>query len=280
MRRGDALFRALFLVQFSFLAFTCMRMRKKILPIPHIIHQMHVTHDRLSTVERQLSDGCQRLNKDFAYRFWTDAAIDAFVKNHFPNDYAWWKVMEPPIKRADTSRYMLLYTFGGVYIDLDVECISPLSKAIASLPKGTAWVGGFPEPFQLMSSPRNAFWLHMIRHVEDTVQNKDAWTSSGPAGLNDAIVDYVRGRDVIVPWKTSVHHEEWTKNAPVPWFYNKSIVTKRRHGDNVGIGFWPNQLVDPGACAESKHCPNESCASVWPWALYAHHCIGSWRVMS
>ena len=41
--------------------------------------------------------------------------------DHYPHD----------INRADMRKYIILYVYGGVYADLDVECVKPLYNLTA-----------------------------------------------------------------------------------------------------------------------------------------------------
>ena len=257
-------------------------------PFPKVLHQMHASLSRLSALEVLLSERCRRVNSDFEYRFWTDESIDAFIAQHYAADHGWWSSMAPPIKRADTSRYFLLHFYGGAYVDLDVDCIRPISHVAWDLPSGTAWLGGYPEPFQIMSDAGNAFWLAMVEGIRSTLDNADPWYTTGPHALNEAAKRYVaqHGRGVLMPWRTYNTAPAWLEfigqgsNMSVPWFEDNHRLPNdnRTDGAGVGLGFWPNQVVDPGACAGSKQCDNDDCSSRWPQALYAHRCTGTWRV--
>jgi len=273
-------------------------------PFPKRLHQIHANRSALSPEDVRLSSHCAALNDDFEYTFWNDSAVDELVRSRFPSDYGWWRSMEPPIKRIDASRYFILHAHGGAYIDFDVECVSRLRDVVADCPPGAAWLGGYPEPFQLMSDVGAEFWLHMLAHVRATLANLDAWTTTGPSGLNDAAKSYVAERgeaEVVVPFRSLRADAAWLAFAEgahesVPWFVHNFRLPgwqPRPSGFKAGLGFLPNQargsgsaslpagsrtqVVDPGACAGSKDCPGGLCAPKWPVALYAHHCKGTWR---
>ena len=220
-------------------------------PFPRVLHQMHATLERLSPLEKLLAERCKAVNADFEYRFWSDAAMDAFVAREYPQQHEWWHAMTPFIKKADTSRYLLMHYFGGAYVDLDVDCINPISRIAADLPRGTAWIGGYPEPFQLMSDRGNAFWLFMVERIRGSLANQEAWTSTGPSGLNDAAKAYVqlKGRGVLMPFVSCNLDPAWLaflgdSNQSVPWFVDNVKLPNdtRRDGGGVGLGFWPNQV--------------------------------------
>lgn len=256
-----------------------------------VMHQMHASIEALSPLERRLSDGCRTINEDrlWTYIFWNDSDIDVFVRTLHPKVYPWWHGMKPVIKKIDTSRYLLMHTYGGAYMDVDVECITPLEPIFADLPRNVAWFGGYPEPMQLLSTgTNNPFWLFMVSQIKKTLHVSDAWTTSGPAGLNSALNNYLHNSqkqaDLLVPFVTTNTDPEWISfigdaNLSAPWFELPNHKMDDWNGVIAigSVGFLPNQLVDPGACEGSKLCVNDTCAPLWPKALYAHHCIGSWR---
>eukprot|EP00198_Chlamydomonas_reinhardtii_P008035 XP_001697372.1 predicted protein [Chlamydomonas reinhardtii] len=64
--------------------------------------------------------------------FWDDEKLVNFIKTEFTWYYPKWAEIEPFIKKLDTSRYMLMHFYGGIYLDVDVECVTPFDS------KGTA----------------------------------------------------------------------------------------------------------------------------------------------
>lgn len=57
------------------------------------------------------------------HRFWTDKDNLAFLEKH----YAWfvpaYKMYPENIMRADAARYFIINHYGGIYVDLDFECL-------------------------------------------------------------------------------------------------------------------------------------------------------------
>jgi len=64
----------------------------------------------------------QRMNLSFRYEFWDDARCAAFGFKNVD------KIAEQPewAGKADLMRYEILERHGGVYIDADSECVTPL----------------------------------------------------------------------------------------------------------------------------------------------------------
>lgn len=78
-----------------------------------------------------------------------------------PSYYTTWAAITPPIKRIDTSRYIIMHVLGGVYMYADVECVTPLDTLVEPFPLGSAWFGDFPDPFFMLSAPGNRCWLQV-----------------------------------------------------------------------------------------------------------------------
>jgi hypothetical protein len=72
------------------------------------------------------------LHPEFEHRFYDDAMIDAFLAEHFPeykNDYLSFRFR---IQRYDFFRYLVIYKFGGFYLDLDVFLARNLTPLLTS----------------------------------------------------------------------------------------------------------------------------------------------------
>ena len=53
---------------------------------------------------------------------WTDADNLALVDTHYPELSALYRRYPYAIQRVDMIRYLILHRYGGVYVDLDMEC--------------------------------------------------------------------------------------------------------------------------------------------------------------
>lgn len=70
---------------------------------------------------------CQFLNPDYQIRMWYEEEADKLIRQEFPQYYPMWKEYSFPIQRVDALKYFLLYHFGGIYMDMDIECLKPFS---------------------------------------------------------------------------------------------------------------------------------------------------------
>ena len=93
------------------------------LKIPKIIHQIWLGSP-FPEVYRNYQQSWLANHPDWEYYLWTDADIAALgLENRefydTSNNYG---------ERSDIARYEILYRFGGVYVDVDYECLKPLDK--------------------------------------------------------------------------------------------------------------------------------------------------------
>jgi len=89
---------------------------------------------------RAFADGWQRLHPDWKYTLWDESTLPA-LRNQDLYDRA--AELCPGLEgqlRSDIARYELLYRFGGVWVDLDFECLRPIDDLLNDLRCFVAWV--------------------------------------------------------------------------------------------------------------------------------------------
>jgi len=95
--------------------------------IPKIIHQTwKTTQIPDNWLESQKS--CKALHPDYKYILWTDDDMDKFVKREYPNFYKVYISYKYDIQRCDVFRYLVLFKYGGIYLDLDIICKKNLNN--------------------------------------------------------------------------------------------------------------------------------------------------------
>jgi inositol phosphorylceramide mannosyltransferase catalytic subunit len=97
--------------------------------IPRIIHQTW-KDDAIPPAMRPLSESWRRKHPGWEYRLWTDGDNRAFIRTCFPGFLRRYDSYLYPIQRVDAVRYFLLYAFGGLYVDLDFECLSAFDELL------------------------------------------------------------------------------------------------------------------------------------------------------
>jgi len=102
-----------------------------------LIHQIWFdfnTKTKTNTSEQELlilRDFIQMTNPNYVYKLWSFEDAQYFIKSHYPEYYAFivCKTNRPIIK-CDFFRYLLLYHFGGFYMDLDFAVVRNLDSFI------------------------------------------------------------------------------------------------------------------------------------------------------
>lgn len=139
--------------------------------IPQLIHQTwktkHIPQKFKSFHDRLLS-----MHPDWDYHLWTDEENLHFVAENFPEHLQMYQAFPKPIMRADCIRYMLMYQFGGLYLDLDYEMIRPfaLNQFTLVLPynrqkKFGDHYDGFGNCI-FASTPGHPFWKFLLEELK------------------------------------------------------------------------------------------------------------------
>ena len=95
-------------------------------------------------------------NPEYDYEFYDDNRIIEFIKNNYnKNILTKFMVINSGAAKADFFRWLYLNKYGGVYIDIDSECLKPIKEIIKTYPKW-AWAGNI---FCLALGLWVIFWL-------------------------------------------------------------------------------------------------------------------------
>lgn len=97
--------------------------------IPKIIFQTWKTYDIPDNWKNAQKSVIEK-NKDWKYTLLSDEDNLEIVKKHFPHFLPYYVNFKYNIQRADAILYMVLYLYGGVYLDLDYEAIKPFGTII------------------------------------------------------------------------------------------------------------------------------------------------------
>ena len=93
--------------------------------IPGILHQIWLG-GAIPPIWAGLAKSWPLRHPGWEYRLWTDADSRAFVEHNYPEFLAVYESYPYPVQRSDALRYLLLHRFGGVYVDMDIECLRPI----------------------------------------------------------------------------------------------------------------------------------------------------------
>ena len=112
----------------------------------------------------------KEINNNFTVYLWNEEQIENIVKKYeFYNIY---KNFRYQIQKVDLAKYLLLYEYGGVYLDLDLE---PLRNISDLLDKNILLCNSPREHCQnncIGSEKKNPLFLDLINYSINEYQNK------------------------------------------------------------------------------------------------------------
>lgn len=166
--------------------------------IPKIIIQTFKT-SKLPWLTRFYINRFRRRNPSYAYEFYDDKAISAFLSTEFDDELnIAYHRLNIGAAKADLFRYAVLYKKGGVYLDIDgtINCdldnfILPGDDAILTRERNP----GLFVQWALLFSPGHAILKHTIDRVKENIlENKypnDVHKMTGPTVYSEAVHKYI-----------------------------------------------------------------------------------------
>jgi mannosyltransferase OCH1-like enzyme len=145
----------------------------------------------------------RRHHPGWDYRLWTDDDNHAFIAQHYPRFLPLYDAYPEPIMRVDAVRYFWMFHFGGLYADLDMECVRPFEPLLTrrQLVLGLEpdahvepWVR--QEGFRrivcnavIASVPGHPFWPHLFKMMRES-QESTVLNRTGPFLLTRALASF------------------------------------------------------------------------------------------
>jgi hypothetical protein len=161
------------------------------LNIPRIIH--HTFHNRkvLTREQKAIMATWAEMNPNWKVVNHDDADCLRLVENNYPSYLQLFNSFPKNVERADFFRYLVLYHYGGVYVDIDVECVVPLDQWLGSDVRlvigvenefsdiGTAMIRSYPrrrqyQQWAIMSSKGHPLFDLVLRRIEQYFQSESA----------------------------------------------------------------------------------------------------------
>ena len=94
--------------------------------IPKIIYQTWKTNNLHSSLAKKIIKWSE-MNPEYDYLFFDDEQINAFIKIEYGNEiYREYKKIQIGAAKADVWRLLMVYKYGGLYVDVDVAVQRPL----------------------------------------------------------------------------------------------------------------------------------------------------------
>jgi mannosyltransferase OCH1-like enzyme len=70
-----------------------------------------------------------KINPDYEWIYFDDEKCERFISDHFsPEFVSMYQSLPYGVMKADAWRIAIIYVYGGIYADLDTECIQPIKN--------------------------------------------------------------------------------------------------------------------------------------------------------
>ena len=119
---------------------------------------------------------CQEVNPAYNVTLWDDAATESLIQKHYPWFMPVYRSYPYTVERLDAGRYFIIYHYGGIYIDMDVDCKVPFDEIFKNTSR--------EKPFEVMigeglplgltnsffaATPKHPFMHSMIYHLSTSL---------------------------------------------------------------------------------------------------------------
>lgn len=181
--------------------------------VPRIVFQTWKTRSGLPSNFAAWSQSFRTRNPGYECVVWDDADNRSFIAEQFPWFLPWYDAYPKEIFRADVVRLFFLYRFGGLYADMDTECLKPLDPILHAGDVLLGRMGPDPEfehavPNAMMAAkPGHLLWLLAIAVAIERARDSGSPAEmlrrgpervTGPVVLKDTIDFYLRSTEAEV----------------------------------------------------------------------------------
>jgi inositol phosphorylceramide mannosyltransferase catalytic subunit len=134
--------------------------------IPKLVHQIWYQGEaalpkkyrayRISWISR---------HPDWEFRLWDAAMLRQHVNQHYPWFSGRYDNFPLDIQRIDASRYCILASLGGFYIDMDIECLRPIDSLLPNHDLILSRPHGFNNAM-IGSAPGHRLWDAVLENLK------------------------------------------------------------------------------------------------------------------
>jgi len=143
--------------------------------VPRIIHFIYLVFDKPKMPPNWVKNlnSWKKMHPNFKIKLWSDSDALNLFNTHFPKLLNVYKNLKYNIQKADMLRYCILYTYGGVYCDLDlipkhnIDTLLKLYEVDKKIEVGVAGSHfGGASNFMMFSKPGSKFWQDVLSFIK------------------------------------------------------------------------------------------------------------------
>ena len=175
------------------------------MPIPKVIHQTwksKILPNEIESVRALIAEN----NPGYEMIVYDDADIDEFIRKNYDSEfYDAYSKLNIGAAKADFWRYCVLYTHGGIYLDMDADIVLPLDWLIKKDDTCILTREKNPQYFNnwiMIAEKGHPIMLEALRQCVYNINNKTSTNIgllTGPGPLTTAILKLMKplySRDV------------------------------------------------------------------------------------
>ena len=188
--------------------------------IPKKIYQSWYTTQLPSRIAQRINS-VKKLNPDYVHKIYTDAEIDTFVNSNFDGEIKkCYNRLNIIVAKVDFWRYLVLYKYGGVYLDMDSTILKPLKALIRDEDEAIITAEANPDLYVQWAlifkkgHPILERTIEMvIKNIRGNVYPNDIHKMTGPSVYSNAINEIHRER-----YKCDIAHRDIHKKTDITYF--------------------------------------------------------------
>lgn len=158
----------------------------------------------------------KKLNPKSKYMFFNDDDIEHFIKNKFPKYYNIFNKFPYKIQKIDFFRYLAIYYYGGVYLDLDIF----LSKSLLNIGLENKCV--FP-----LEYINNSDILLQKQGFKGLIGNYAFYSPKGHSFIKKIIDNIVNNRIKTIDYKNGFDYQRYVLYKTGPVMVTQSYIDYR-----------------------------------------------------
>jgi mannosyltransferase OCH1-like enzyme len=191
--------------------------------IPKIIHQIWFNFknkpygNKLPYKYQKYQKTLIDMNKDFKYILWDEKSAKKLIKEKYKWCYKIFKSFKYPVKKVDYFKYILMYEYGGIYLDMDIKSIKSINldkinktnKKVILCKHQKIFMMNMMLKIQncvLMSEQKNEFWLFLLQNINKWEKTYisylhsvlDILVHTGPGMLTNTYEKYNKKDDILL----------------------------------------------------------------------------------
>lgn len=150
--------------------------------IPKVFHSIWLGSPTMPHRWQQCWQTWATVHPEWSVRVWTDACLPPLLPRGF-------ETVADPRQRADMLRYALLFLYGGVYVDVDFECLRPLDALLDGIAAFAASEDGQSVSIGILGAEPGhpVFWAALECMPQRRCSGTTIGEQTGPAFFTDLV---------------------------------------------------------------------------------------------